>query len=311
MASSGDGNITPREGGSSPRRRPAVQRSPPPTDGRGVARFRDLDRYRVEREWARYEGNPLRDLFRELRARFVRRHLVGSGWVLDVGAGPGRFTPLLGAGGARPIVLDLSLEMVRRARRSLKHVPGAPGAFVRADAAHPPFRSGSVASVAALGNVVGYMPSFGWPSMEPLAPLVAPSGLVLLEIVPGFGERSVYLTRLPPGAVARALRSPTSWVVQRVEKEGFARVLPEGRRDHGFRRLAVDPLLADPPKGWQLLEAMAVAPALGFDMDRLGAIQRDPASWKKLLRLEEELGRAPDRWPHAAALLLALSAPPP
>lgn len=62
-----------------------------------------------------------------------------AGWlVLDFGCGAGRHARALAAAGARPIGLDLSLSLLRRARE----VSAAP--LVRADLRYPPVRPGSV-----------------------------------------------------------------------------------------------------------------------------------------------------------------------
>lgn len=271
-----------------------------------VHRFRSLDAYRVEREWARYEGNALRDLFRELRLRFLRRHAVGRGWALDVGSGPGRFALAQVTGEARPVLLDLSIEMLRRGRATVRATDGRGVDLVRGNAALPPFSAASFAMVVVLGNVLGYLPNLAWPSLDPLGDLVASDGRLLIEIVPGWGERSAYLSRLPAGAVARLLRSPVGLVRKRTLQEGFLLTPPRHGADHGFRRLPVEPLVHPPPPGWEVREVLSVAPALGFDRDRLEAIRKDGKSWQRLLELEEELGRLPERWPRAAALLVAL-----
>ena len=282
-----------------------ARRSPP--RGSAASRFRTLSEYRVGREWARYEGNALRDLFRELRTRFLHRHGVSSGRVLDVGPGPGRFSSLLRGGAARLVLLDLSVGMLRRSRLELARSGRVSAELVRGDAAHPPFARRSFHLVAVLGNVLGYMPTLAWPSLAPLDGLVEEGGRLLLEIVPGSGERSAYLARLPPGAVARLLRSPVSVVKARVRHEGFRAVPARPGKDHDFRRHSPRLLTDQPPAGWRVDEVMAVAPALGFEPTRVESARPDAKAWGHLLQLEEELGRDPERWESAAAVLMALS----
>lgn len=177
--------------------------------------------------------------------------------------------------------------------------------MVRGDAGSPPFRPESFALVACLGNVLGHLANLRWPELNPLGDLVSPGGRMVFEIVPGFGERSAYLSRLPPGAVARVLRSSPPLVRRRVVEEGFVRARPRAASDHGFRRLAPD-LPRWERAGWKAEEVIAVAPALGFEPERLEAIRPDPKAWAHLLRLEEEIGRMPERQENAAALLVAL-----
>lgn len=271
-----------------------------------ASRFRHLDPYRVEREWARYEGNALRDLFRELRARFLLRHAAKEGWVLDLGAGPGRFSHLLGGEATRTVLLDLSTEMLGRAREQFPSDRGRAVEAVRGDAASPPFSVGAFSLVAALGNVAGYLLGPTWPRIEPFASLVGPGGQLVLEVVPGAGERSTYLSRLPPTAVARVLRSPLPLVSARAGREGFRPVARAIKTDHPFRRLSPRLLLRQTPAGWAIEDMLAVAPGLGFDPSRLEAVRKDAKAWGHLVELEEALGRQPERWERAAALLIAL-----
>ncbi|NNN17911.1 MAG: class I SAM-dependent methyltransferase, partial [Thermoplasmata archaeon] len=173
-------------------------------------RFREVDSYRADREWNRYEGTPQRDLFRELRERFLDRHRADAPWVLEIGPGPGRFTHRIGSEESRRVLIDLSDVMLRRARSSPSDRTGerySPDP-VRGDGFRPPVRSGAFGEVTALGNVLGFAPEPFPDSLQRLAKSAAPRAKLLLEIMPGTGERSRYLARLPPRAVGRLLRSP-------------------------------------------------------------------------------------------------------
>jgi SAM-dependent methyltransferase len=291
--------------------RPAAR--PPRRPSAAHRRFLEGDRERALREWQRYEGTAQRDLFRELRERFLGRHAVDGGWSLDVGAGPGRFTGFLGGPGARRVAVDLSLEMLRTGRELSGRAPapaGRPPDRVWADALKPPFLPAGFRTVALLGNTLGFETRSGPELLGATERLVAPGGRLLLEVAPGSGERSRYLTRLPPGAVRRLLAAPVAAVAPRVEREGY---VPEPGDDRlgSFRRWSVEEVVARwERQGWRLLEATAVAPALGPAAERLAEVARSPPAWSRLLELEEALGRSPRRWPAAAAALLAAERPP-
>ncbi len=271
-------------------------------------RFRRLDRYRVEREWKRYEGTAQRDLFRELRERFLTRHRKSGGRSLEIGPGPGRFTLLVGGEGTHRILLDLSLEALRTARANLASTssPSAPLSIIRGDAGEPPFRDRSFRTVSLLGNALGFAGE-AWESLLTRAVgLVEPQGTVLLEIAPGAGEWSRYLARLPPGAVARLLRAPVPLIVPRVEGEGFASKQPSKKTPTRFRRISV----SDAERvlgicGARVDEVLSVAPALGGQPERVEASRGDPKGWKHLLELEEQLGGQRARHVRGAAVLIA------
>jgi SAM-dependent methyltransferase len=258
----------------------------------------------VEREWKRYEGTPQRDLFRELRERFLERNTPDGGWAIDVGCGPGRFLPRIGGSSTRRVGFDVSLEMLLSARVRLgKQPPTVP--LLRADARRPPIRPRTARSVVVLGNAIGFAGSDATAVVEESAALVAPGGRLVLEIAPGDGERSRYLARLPPGAVRRLLAAPVNLVRARVEREGFT---PEARprASSGFRRIAP----SDMGRwleglGLAVREMIAVAPALGPDELRIAAVRPDAEAWRRLLEVEEAVGRSAAHLPSASALLVA------
>jgi SAM-dependent methyltransferase len=276
-----------------------------PSPASATERFRTLDRYRVEREWKRYEGTPQRDLFRELRARFLQRHRPDDGWAVDVGSGPGRFADALGGAPPRRVLLDLSAEMLRAARTRTSERALAP-ALVRGDGAEAPFPAGRFAQVVALGNPLGFAGESSDRLFASLRSLVAPGGTLVLEIVCGPGERSRYLGRLPPGAVRRLLAAPVNLVRTRAEREGFRREPHESRAGSGFRRhSAAEVLETLRSDQFRPTEVLSVAPGLGADAERIAAVRPDPLAWLRLLELEEQIGRAVSRRSAAAALLIA------
>ncbi len=264
------------------------------------------------REWQRYEGTPQRELFRQLRERFLQRHASADGWAIDVGSGPGRFVARVGGPAVRRIAFDLSPNMLRIGRRLTDHssTPGVPER-VRGNALRPPFRAGGFSEVAVVGNALGFEGSRGPELLDQLEGLLRPGGLLILEIAPGPGERSEYLRRLPVGAVERLLAAPPTLVAARVRREPFLRE-PRRHREQGFRRWTVASL-ADrwATHAWERVETMAVAPALGADPERVAAVAGRPRSWARLVELEELIGREPARWPQSAAVLLAVRRRPP
>jgi hypothetical protein len=178
--------------------------------------------------------------------------------------------------------------------------------LVRGDGTAPPFRVAQFAQVVALGNPLGFAADSSDRLFQSLRSLVAPQGTLILEVVCGPGERSRYLGRLPPGAIRRLMAAPVNLVRTRAEREGFHRESRARRSGSDFRRH--DPsvilrLLED--DGFRPSEVLSVAPGLGADAERVAAVRPDPQAWRRLLELEEQIGRAPARQPAAAALLIA------
>ena len=291
---------------SAPGAPPLAARTSPGASARD--RFRTLDRYRVEREWRRYEGTAQRRLWREIRERFLERRAPAGEWTLDLGSGPGRFTPWVGGSGARPIALDVSREMLRALPSYWKarHLRFPAPDRVRGDATHPPFPPGVFAVVLALGNAIGFAEASSDRLLGAAMKLVRPGGTLLLEIAPGPGERSRYLTRLPVASVGRLVRAPVAALLPRIEREGFAPERPRRREAGAFRRVSATDLVRRlEGVGWTVSEVLAVAPALGPDPERIRACASDPKAWGHLLQLEEAAGHEPERWVRAAAVLVA------
>ena len=286
-----------------PRHRPVD--SARPSVPSATERFRTLDRYRVEREWKRYEGTPQRDLFRELRTRFLLRHRPVFGWSVDVGSGPGRFAAALGGSPDHRVLLDLSREMLLAARTRGESRSPVPS-LVRGDGGRAPFRGRRFSQVVALGNPLGFAGEGSERLLESLRALVAPGGTLLLEIVCGPGERSRYLSRLPPGAIRRLLAAPVNLVRTRAEREGFRREPRPERTVSNFRRHdPIEVLRGLTVDGFEPVEVLSVAPCLGADAARIAAVRPDPMAWARLLELEEQIGRVPARRTNAVALLIA------
>ena len=304
------GNL-PRSPGRRHAARSGPSVAPPAHRTRGRHRFLEWDTYRVEREWRRYEGTPLRDLYRELRERFLERHRpTGPGRSLEIGPGPGRFTSRLGSGEDHVVLLEISRSMLDRVRADVS--PDVQGRLdlVQGDAVDPPFRGGRFQQVVMMGNVLGFAEEDAPELLSRAVALVAPSGQLILEFIAGPGERSRYLHRLPPGAIARLLAAPLQAIQPRVEREGFDRVPDRGKAEHRFRRFAPDEIRTRlEAAGLRVRDLLAVAPCLGNDPSRLTVVRTVPGAWVHLLELEEAVGRAAERQRHAAALLLAAGRP--
>ena len=129
------------------------------------------------------------------------------GWrVLDFGCGAGRHARALGAAGVRPVGLDLSMSLLRRARE----ITSAP--LIRADLRLPPIRPGSVdlavnlftsfgyfesdaEHASALAAMVGVVRRGGWFVLDFLNAELVRHSLVARESTQ-VGERQMVITRV-------------------------------------------------------------------------------------------------------------------
>jgi len=252
----------------------------------------------VGREWGRYEGEAWRALVRELRERFLKLHLRReSRWVLELGPGPGRFTPVLLNRGSRVVAVDLSLPMLqalihRRTVRSrstgLRRVRGA-GELL-------PFRNEAFGVTVALGNLLGFSASGGRRLLSELARVTRPGGTLILDVASPVAASTDFLEmavrrRLLP----RILRDPEYYFLNEIVRGSDRTRQPYAPERWGFFEFdfytvagAERSLTA---AGFRVVDRMAIAP-IGAYRPRLASIaRRERKTWQNLLALEERAGR--------------------
>ncbi len=143
-----------------------------------------------EREWTRLTGTVRGRVSLELHRRFLRR-FVRPGWrVLEIGAGPGRFTLELAALGCRIVVTDVSevqlalnearlggTDAERRVeRRELLDVCDTSG-----------YSDGEFDSVVAFGGPLSYAFEGTDEAMRGLLRIVGPDGVVAASVMSTLG----------------------------------------------------------------------------------------------------------------------------
>ena len=106
---------------------------------------------------ARSLVNPLRRLVQSPEKTVSAMRLASEALVLEVGAGPGFFSPFVAAAvpGGKVVALDLQFEMLRLGRERIGR--DRPISFVQADAMGLPYRFGSFDAVL-VATVLGEVP---------------------------------------------------------------------------------------------------------------------------------------------------------
>jgi SAM-dependent methyltransferase len=263
-------------------------------------RIRETFDKRVQGEWRRYSGTAWRVLARELRRRFLDRHLdSGSGWVLELGPGPGRFTPDILVRRARVAAVDLSLPMLTTlGRRTAKGRHFAALRRVRAAGEHLPFRNGAFRAAVAYGNLLGFSGRGGDRLLAELARVVRPGGTLVIDVASPVASATEFLES---GArqrfLRRILREPEFYFVSEILGSGDRGHQPYAPKRMGFFEFdfytvrGAEALLRK--VGFRPFDRMALAP-IGAYRERLTTIaRRDPVAWRNLLELEEHVGRRP------------------
>jgi S-adenosylmethionine-dependent methyltransferase len=75
---------------------------------------------KAQTEWTRLKRNAYRRLEFIVTMHFLDKHLPKKGLVLDAGGGPGRYTIELAKKGYNMVLLDLSPQCLKLARKQIK-----------------------------------------------------------------------------------------------------------------------------------------------------------------------------------------------
>lgn len=255
---------------------------------------------RVEREQRRYSGEPRRLLLGTLRDRFLLRHVPRRAEVvLELGPGPGRFTPvLLEARPERLLAVDLSREGLRRARRRRRHRSGYSRIdWIQAAGEHLPLRPRSVDAVVALGNIVSFAGRDGPRLVRELGRVLRPQGVLIADFAsPAASALDFFYAAAERRLLRRILRRPEYYLLDEILATGFQPCHRDPRRLATWEfqfYTAGEAERTVTHGGFRVTDLMAVAPLAAFQNRVARIARRDRRSWENLLRIEERVGRRP------------------
>lgn len=287
-----------------------MQRRPGSSPSLRRTRVRAAFDRQVGRERRRLEGGARVTLQRTLIERFLTRNLERiPGPLLEVGPGPGRFTPILLTAGRPAVLLDLSRRMLSAARRNLRALPPRRRAqlwgYVRGAAEGlSMFRDRSFGAVVILGTL-GFLGQEGALAVRGAGRVLRHGGLLVVETASATAATAQLFPRAAPAA-RRLLERPAPYHTWRVFREGYQPYDPvhwapwewrfwrPGEIEEVVRRA-----------GFETVERMAVAPMLGNQDRLLSYLSRSSRAWRTLLVLEEEAGHRPECFGLGPVFLLA------
>ena len=142
------------------------------------------DRY-GEHEWTRFEDGRTPAVSAATHVHYLRRFVRGGDRVLDVGAGPGRFTIELARIGAHVTVADLSPGQLELNRRFVAEADAenAVDARVVADVVELPFADGAFDATVCYGGALSYVLDRGSDAVSELARVTRSGGHVLVSVM--------------------------------------------------------------------------------------------------------------------------------
>lgn len=147
-----------------------------------------------EREWTRFDDDRTPSTSLDVHLEYLRRFVRTGDRVLDVGAGPGRFTIELARLGAMIVVADISpgqLEL-NRAKAVEAGAEGAVAERVVADVVELPFENGSFDVTVCYGGPISYAVDRAGHAVAELARVTRPGGHLLVSVMSLVGAVQAY-----------------------------------------------------------------------------------------------------------------------
>ena len=236
-----------------------------------------------EQEWERFARHPASRVNLYIHTHYLRQHVRPGARVLEVGAGPGRFTQVLADLGCRVVVTDLSpvqLDLHRKHARELGFEEAVESRHFLDVCDLSSLASDSFDIVLCYGGPLSYVFGRAAEGMRECVRKCRPGGRVLASVMSLWGTCERYLAAVLqiPTADNRRITdtgdlTPANWEAVTHRCHMF--------RAREFRALAEGAGLK--------VVAMSASNCLSAAHDQvLGEVREDSAEWQELLRMELE-----------------------
>lgn len=260
-------------------------------ESHGVRRY--FDEF-GEREWTRLERRPMDRVNLELHRRLLARLVEPGDRVLEVGAGPGRFTIQLAELGARIAVADISPRQLDLNRNRVT-AAGLDASVVRREVADvvdlSRFDDSSFDVVTAFGGPLSYVFGRAGDGLDQMLGKVRPGGVVAFSVMSRWGALRMAL----PGVLdleRQGLSEMNRRVIETGDLTGEAARVPDmsvPHECHLFTWAEVRALLET--RSCRIIDATA-ANYLSVNLgDELQDLDND--LWERVVDWEEQICRSP------------------
>ncbi len=249
-----------------------------PYDGRAVAAYFDQ---LAEGEWQRFDKHALGAVHEHIHNLYLERFIRAGSRVLEIGAGPGRFTQTLHRLGCRIVVADISDVQLALNRRH-----GSERGFAKSVEAYEkldicdlsPLPASSFDVVVAYGGPLSYVFERRDDAVESCRRVLKPQGVLLASVMALWGTLHRHLA---------ALRDLPLWSMNSIVESGD--LTPENdptspHKCHLFQSAELANLLE---RHGFTVEALAASNALTTNLEPLLVeLRQQPDRWQALLDLE-------------------------
>jgi SAM-dependent methyltransferase len=253
-------------------------------------------------EWDRFDKDARSRVALEVHRRFLRRHVPEGSYVLEIGAGPGRFTIELAEMGCRVVVSDVSpVQLEANARRVAE--AGLDEAVVERrlldvrDLTALP--DAGFDAVVAYGGPLSYAFEDAEQSLVGMLRVVRPGGRVVASVMSLIGTLRMFVRLIPAYADKGRLDE-----LKAVMATGDNRLDTAGHPCRMFRWSEIEAMASRLP--CTVLGASASNFLSSADLDVIAYIEQVPLLWQLLLDWEEEYCAEPGAVDSATHLLFAM-----
>ncbi len=269
----------------------------------GVRRF--FDDY-ADREWERLGDNLVGQVSFEVHRRFLARFAVAGMRVLEIGAGPGRFTIELARLGATVVTTDLSPVQLALNERYVASA-GCADAVERRELADicdlSRYATGEFDAVVAYGGPLSYAFDAAGDAVAELFRVVRPGGPVVASVMSTLGAYRQFL-----GGIVGVMDAFGDDAHDRILATGDLREVQPAGTGHTcrmFRWPEVAALVA--AAGGEVHAASASNWASLGDPEEVARIAADPERWARFLDNEVALCAEPGVWDGGTHVMFAAS----
>jgi SAM-dependent methyltransferase len=241
-----------------------------------------------EREWTRLVNTAADEIKLYVHSHYLEKHIKESDLVLDIGAGPGRFTQLLVTLGATAIVADISqhqLELNKRYAADLNFVDGVKDWLQLDICDMSTFADQTFDAVVCYGNPMGYVFEKKDQALAEVLRVLKPRGKAFISVASLWGSLHELLPAVLTVDEAKNADIIRTGDVYFDEREGLR------HRSHLFRGDEFREFLESHRVSiLDLSSSNAVSAVWG---NKLMEIRADSARWHELLTMELEACRQP------------------
>jgi ubiquinone/menaquinone biosynthesis C-methylase UbiE len=235
------------------------------------------------KEWYRLERNAEAKVSFFLHQHYLLQHIQRGYRVLEIGAGPGRFTLELAALGAKIVVLDISPEQLRLNKRKMEQEAQlhAVEQWVEGDVTDlSAFSAAEFDAVVCYGGPLSYVGAAAPKALTEMFRVVRADGPVLLSVMSLLGTTRRYMPSIVELAFQYGLDQ-----VDRVTRTGdLIGAVAQNHHCHMFRWAELRQLLTQQP--CEIIAASASGFLVLQDPDANQIAENNLDLWEKLLQWE-------------------------